>query len=576
MLAFRWLIIENDMHGVLVGGVVVTVGVSPIQADLLKGSGFVGERVGEDSIFAVLHRDGHRLFPDDMFADLYKSTGRRSVPPQILATVMVLQRLFGLSDREAVQAFEFDLRWKYACGGLDVDYPGFAHTVLVYTRARLAASDRPRRIFEVTLDTARDAGLVGAKRVLDSTPLYDAVATQDTVTMIRSAIRQLLAAADANLETELRGVLCRDDDYATAGKPVCDWDDRAARADLVAELAADARACLEVLDGRDLDDNVARVAELLATVVGQDLEEGDDGRFRIARRVAKDRVISTVDTDARHGHKTAARGFDGYKGHIAEDPDSEIITDTVVTPGNAGDASVAEDLIDDLLNNDETDTGDTGDTSTSTGDTGAADAGGGAGNEDEDEGESAKSKVYGDAAYGTGEMQQRLDDENIDSGCRTQPPVAPKGRYAKDRFHIDLDADTVTCPNDVTVDIRRAADGGGIAYFAGACTACPLREACTGATGGRTIRVGIYEAALANARQRQQDSEWQDDYRATRPKVERKLGHMMRRRHGGRRARVRGRPKVDADFNLLAAAINMARLAALGLRATPTGWAVTT
>ena len=105
-----------------------------------------------------------------------------------------------------------------------------------------------------------------------------------------------------------------------------------------------------MLDGRDLDGELARIAELLATVVGQDLEDGDDGRFRIARRVAKDRVISTVDPDARHGHKTSARGFDGYKGHIAEDPDSEIITDTTVTPGNAGDGSVAEDLIDDLLN----------------------------------------------------------------------------------------------------------------------------------------------------------------------------------------------------------------------------------
>src|SRR3546814_76414 len=241
------------MHVVLRGGVgVVTVGVAPRQADLMKGTGFVGDLVAEDSIFAILHRDGHRLFPDDMFADLYESTGRRSVPPQIVATVMLLQRWHGLSDREAVAAFQFDMRWKYACGGLDVDYPGFAHTVLVYTRARLAKSDRPRRIFEVTLEAAREAGLVSAKRVLDSTPLYDAVATQDTVTMIRSAIRRLLAVADTGLEAELRAVLERDDDYASGGKPVCDWDDAAARADLVAELAADAHACLAVLDGRDL------------------------------------------------------------------------------------------------------------------------------------------------------------------------------------------------------------------------------------------------------------------------------------------------------------------------------------
>ena len=543
MLAIFGVVRDNDCHGLVVcGGGFVTAGSTPRQSSLLKGTGFVGDRIAEDSIFALLHRDGHRLFPDDMFADLYKSTGRRSVPPQIVATVMVLQRWFGLSDRDAVEAFEFDVRWKYACGGLDYDAPGFVHTVLVYTRAKLAKSDRPRRIFDVTLEAARTAGVVSAKRVLDSTPLYDAVATQDTVTMIRSAIRQLLAAVDAGLEAELRTVLTRDDDYRSAGKPACDWDDKAAREQLVADLAADAHACLAVLDGGDLSGEVARIGELLATVVGQDLEETEDGSFRIARRVAKDRVISVVDPDARHGHKTSARGFDGYKGHIAEDPDSEIITDTTVTAGNAGDGSVAETLIADLIDRD---------------DPGGDDA-----------------TVYGDSAYGGGEFQQRLEDERIDSRCRTQPPAAPKGRFGKDQFRIDLNCDTVTCPNNVTVTIRRGADGAGIAYFGDACIDCALRESCTQAAGGRTIRVGIHEAALARARERQKSTAWRDDYRATRPKVERKLGHLMRRRHGGRRARVRGIHNVDADFNLLAAAANIARLAVLGLRSTPTGWAI--
>lgn len=508
----------------------------------MKGTAiFVGKRVRDDSIWAVLHRECHVLFPDELFADLFTTTGRRSVPPRIVAVVMVLQRLFGLSDREAVEAFEFDARWKYACGGLDFDYPGFVHTVLVDMRARLDRSERPRRIFEVSLDAARRAGVVSARRVLDSTPLYDAVATQDTVTMIRSAIRQLLAAADRALEAELRGVLARDDDYRCGGKPVCDWDDPAARAGLVAELADDGFACLGVLEDRDLTVEITQAGELLATVLGQDLEEGDDGRFRIAHKVARDRVISTVDPDARHGHKTQSRGFDGYKGHVAVDPDSEIITGTTVTAGNAGDASVAEELIDDLL-------------------------------ADDDRG--AGAKVYGDSAYGTGEFQQRLDDEDIASGCRTQPPSAPAGKFAKDRFAVDLADDTVTCPDGVTVPIRRGVGGDGIAYFAEHCIACPLRAQCTDAAGGRTIRVNEFEAALAAARQRQADPDWQADYRANRPKVERKLAHLMRRRHGGRRARVRGRPKVDADFNLLAAASNFARLGALGLRFTSTGWAV--
>ena len=121
--------------------------------------------------------------------------------------------------------------------------------------------------------------------------------------------------------------------------------------------------------------------------------------------------------------------------------------------------------------------------------------------------------------------------------------------------------DTVTCPNGVTVSIRRGADGGGIAYFAEHCTNCPLRAQCTNATGGRTHQRQTARSRARPARARQADPDWRADYRATRPKVERKLGHLMRRRHGGRRARVRGRPKVDADFNLLAAAANLARLA---------------
>jgi hypothetical protein len=140
--------------------------------------------------------------------------------------------------------------------------------------------------------------------------------------------RGLLRVCDHDLEGELRGLLGRDDDYRSAGKPVCDYDDPQAREALVDALARDARALLAALDGRKLEAAVTQAAAVLAAVAGQDLDEGEDGVFRIARRVAKDRVILTVDSEARHGHKTAARGFDGYKGHVAVDPDSELITAT--------------------------------------------------------------------------------------------------------------------------------------------------------------------------------------------------------------------------------------------------------
>lgn len=559
---------ENDIGVTLDREWPMTLGLAERQGDLLDDViRFCEASLGEGSVFGFLHRERERLFPDEFFADLFADTGRRSVPPSVVATVMVLQRLEGLSDREAVERFTYDARWRYAAGvgGYDGDgRTSFAHTVLVDMRARLDRSERPDRVFEAGLEAAKAAGLVGRRRVLDSTPLYDAVATMDTVTLIRSALRGVLAAADPELEAELRAVICSGDDYATSAKPQIDWDDPAAREELIDWRAKDAFACLAVLDGRELGATLAQAAALLATVVGQDLEAGDDGVFRIARKVATDRVISTVDPEARHGHKTSARGFDGYKGHTAVDPDSEIITSTTVTPGNAGDASAAAELIDDLLDDKDDDGGDGSEGQRE--ETPAGPAG-----EEGDE----RPKVYGDSAYGGGEFQSRLEDHDIDSGCKTQAPSPPSGGlFPKSRFEIDLEDDTVACPGGVTVTIRRGADGAGIAYFGEACAACPLRSQCTTAESGRTIRVGIHEDVLARSRQRQADPEWQADYRATRPKVERKFAHLMRRKHGGRRARVRGTRKVDADFRLLAAAHNLARLATLGLRWSPTqGWA---
>jgi hypothetical protein len=508
-----------------------------------------------------------------MFADLFSHRGRRSVPPSVVATVMVLQRLEGLSDREAVERYSFDTRWRFAAGvgGYGGEKWGqFSHTVLVDMRARLAASEAPRRIFDVTLEAASKAGCVGAKRVLDSTPLYDAVATMDTITLIRSAIRSLLRVADEVLEGELREVLASGDDYATTAKPQIDWDDAGAREELIDSRARDAFACLLFLEGRELSAEVREAAELLATVVGQDLEESEDGTHRIARRVAKDRVISTVDPEARHGHKTASRGFDGYKGHLAVDPDSEIITQTAVSAGNASDASVAATLIDDLV--------DTGHPASEAASSSEGDARAGCEPKPSvaDEEESERPKVYGDAAYGSGAFLHHLEKEGVDSGCKTQPPSNRGNLFPKSHFQVDLDTETVTCPAGLTAPIRRNAAGEGVARFADACAECLLRAECTEASGGRSIQVGPHERLLAEARQRQQDPDWAADYRATRPKVERKIGHLMRRRHGGRRARVRGQTKVDADFSLLAAAQNLARLAVLGIQWTTLGWAAET
>ena len=193
----------------------------------------------------------------------------------------------------------------------------------------------------------------------------------------------------------------------------------------------------------------------------------------------------------------------------------------------------------------------------------------------EPEHEDGPLSVYGDSAYGSGELLSTLEDAGTEANCKVQPPVAPGGRFSKDAFQIDLENGTVSCPAAHTVALR-ASGQGQLAQFGKLCAGCPLAKRCTNSKDGRTIQVGPHQQQLARARQRQQHPAGKADYKATRPKVERKISHLTRRRHGGRRARVRGKPKVAADFALLAAAVNLARLAMLGLAAQPGGWQANT
>lgn len=520
----------------------MTMGASNTQDDLFRSvRELCDAAVGERSVFRLLAEQGHLLFPDAMFADLYSSRGRRSIGPRVMATVMVLQRFEGLSDSEAVDRLHFDLRYKWACG-LAYDAPSFDSTLLVDMRARLRNSTAPDRIFQAVLDVAKKAKLVGKKRIVDSTALYDAVATQDTVTLVRSAIVGVLRVVNEQTAAQLRKLLLRDDAYDKSGKPSCAWDDKKAREELVDALTRDANALLLALDGQILTPEVTRATLLLATVVGQDIEEGVDGMFRILRGVAPDRVISTVDPEARHGHKTAARGFDGYKGHIAVDAESEIITATEVTAGNAGDASAAEVLLADVL--------------TSAGNDPAA---------SDSKSDETKSEVYGDASYGTADLVEKLESAGVVPNVKVQPPSAREGMFSQDDFEIDTTVGTVRCPAGVRVSLRVLKDGASVAEFGASCAQCPQRTQCTESKSGRTIKLHPKHTILDRHRKHQRDEAWKTHYRKVRPRVERKLAHLMRRKHGGRRARVRGRERVKHDFSLLAASINLARLAVLGV-----------
>jgi Transposase DDE domain/Transposase domain (DUF772) len=495
-------------------------------------------------LYRLLADHGQVMFGDDYFADLYTGSvkGQPTVPARVVATVMVLQAFEGLSDREACDRLEADLRWQ-AAAGVDAGHRAFHPTLLVGVRNRLRASARPARLFEDTRVAARQSGAMkGRARVLDATAIYDAVATQDTVTQLRASIRRLLACLDqagSPLGAAVRAVLARDDNYSRAGKPPCDWDDPAAREQLVDELVKDALAALAALDGQPLSGPAADSAALLALVAGQDVGQGADGVFRIARKTARDRVISTVDTQARHGHKSRARHFDGYKAHLSVDPDSELIDEVAATAANVPDRDAVPGLL--------------------AGHAGAPD----------------KPEVVGDSAYGDAATRASLEEQGFTVTAKCPPARNAAGRYSKDKFGIDLARGTVTCPAGNTTAIVAAARGGR-ASFAPWCGACPLRTACTASRRGRTITIHPREDVLQRARAQQADPAWQERYKATRPVVERKISHFTRRAWGGRKARTRGLARITTDLYARAGAINWARLAALGARPHPAGWIIQT
>src|SRR5258705_1234020 len=324
-----------------------------MDVQLLDARALVGHLVPAGSMFAFLAAHRGELFGDEDFADLFPSgKGRPSVPASVMASVMVLQVLHDYSDSEAAEAARCDLRWKAACG-FPLDHAGFDPSTLVYWRRRLSRSQRPHRINDAVRRVISETTVLTGRRrrAVDSTILADAVATQDTITQLVAAIRRVarVVPGAAGQIAEL----CTAHDYSRPGKPQIDWDDPQAKDALVSALVNDANALLSVLEDHDLDEPGTSAVALLALVAGQDVEpaegsDGTDGRWRIARKVAEDRVISTVDPDARHTRKSPENRRDGYRAHVAADPETGIITDEKMTRAAGtenSDPAVAEEFL---------------------------------------------------------------------------------------------------------------------------------------------------------------------------------------------------------------------------------------
>ncbi len=501
--------------------------------ELLDAAALCAHLVGEGSVCGFLAEHRRRLFPDEMFADLFPTNrGRPSVPADVIATVMVLQSLEGLSDREAVGQLETNIAWK-AATGLALTDEAFHSTVLVLWRNKLRQSEAPQRIFDAVRTVITESGVLAGKtrRALDSTVLDDAVARQDTITMLVVQIRRV-----RKLIPELASVWVREHNLEP-GRPPCDWDDPADRDRLVSELVDDANELVWaaedlVANGGELSEKQADAVALLALVAGQDVEPGDGpGRWRIAQRTAADRVISTVDPETRHAHKTRSAYRDGYKAHVAAEPDTGLITGCDVGPGNTGDTDAAPGLI-----------------------------------ADEPEG----TEVLGDSAYGSGEFRDHLNNRKMRAVIKPPPlPAAVLGGFTLDDFTIDLDAGTVTCPENITVTISPS----GSARFGAHCVDCPVRSRCTTAKNGRVIKPHPHHRLLAAARVLADTDSFNETYRAQRPMIERTIAWLVK--DNWRRLRYRGIERNQLGWSHRCAGVNLKRLLALGLT-HDNGWTIAT
>jgi transposase len=499
-------------------------GKADLSRQILDAAAFCRGLVAEGTIYAFLADHRGELFEDEDFADLFPTgRGRPSIPAVLVCSVMVLQALEGLSDRDAIRQLRTRIDWKVACG-LALDDEGFDFTVLTYWRTRLRKSSRPQRIFDAIRTIVAETGVLSGKhrRALDSTILDDAVATQDTVTQLISAIRKVRRAIP-----EAAAVL-----LATAsdegGKPVIDWSDPSARDALVTGLVIDADAVLAAATTASLAEEASETIGLLALIAGQDVEPGAaPGSWRIATKVAKDRVISTVDTEARHGHKSTAVRTDGFKAHLATEPDTGIITAVAVTPANVPDGPTGVALL---------------------------------------ESESDGLEVLADSAYGSGTTRSELAEHHHRLVIKPLPsrPTIPGG-FVRDDFSVDHAARLVTCPAGHVAHLAQS----GSAKFSPHCGPCPLRARCTKAR-TRSFNVSEHDAQLVAARVAWRDDELRATYRKHRPMAERAIAWFVAK--GDRRLRYRGIDRNLAWAHRRVAALNLRKLVLLGLTRRDGNW----
>jgi hypothetical protein len=482
------------------------------------------------SFFAVLAEHGHRIVRDEDFAGCYSPRmGRPSIPPSLLAKVLLLQHRTGASDEQAMEAVAWDLRWKIALG-LPVDHEGWHPTSLTKFRARLLLHKKEGLALENTLRLAGELGLLegAVEQIIDSTPMLGAAATQDTVRLVRHGVRKLIdavAEADAAMAGRLDRAL--EFDYRQPNdKPDCAWRIKAERERMLTRVAQDALRALRAVeqdDGLLADDRIAEAHRLLTELVGQDFDLDDDHIPRLHRGTRAGRIISTVDVEMRHGRKSQHTRFDGYKlSATATNTEVPLITAVDVAPAGEQDGPQAKHLID-----------------------GQPEA-------------RRPQRLLGDTAYGLGPVRAELAERGIEVLAPVLESRHRDDRIAKRDFIIDLATGTIGCPGGQTATIRCEPSGQRRARFAKAgCDRCALRDRCvTPARGDRTILLAADEELLQAARRQLADAATAEHLRRTRPRIERLLG-LLAARYGARKSRYVGRAKARLQAAWAAALVNL-------------------
>ena len=488
-----------------------------------------GSLIAEESIYSLLAEHGERIVSDEDFAECYsQSRGRPSIPPSLLSKVMLLAYREGLSDERAMDALRFDLRWKYALD-LPVDHPGFHSTSLVRFRARLLLHGKERLVFERSLALAKELGLLceSVEQIVDSTPMLGAAATQETVGIVRSGVRKLVDAVKAQdqaagdrLERGLRF------DYARPReRPEGDWADREARHALLRAVAEDAERALKAVE-REPElaerETVTEARKLLREIVGQEFSVDEQDVPKLRRPKDPGRVLTAHDPEIRHGRKTPAKRFAGFKLHAtATATKTPLLTALSVTPGSEHDSRQAAPLV------------------------------------DQQPQEHRPTRLLGDTAYGGGPVREELAERGVEMLAPVHETSPKNGPIPKSEFGIDLESGTVTCPQGESARMQRPdPKGERLARFSrGACEGCPLRGRC--APGGqRTIRITRQEELRQRGAETLREPGVADYLRKTRMRIERLLGLLVHR-YRARKSRYLGTRKAGLQAAWTAVLVNL-------------------